>query len=247
MRLSKEEKVQLKVFKLQEKKDFIIYLNEIIARTYKCLHRYKEYLHEMDEYIKEHKKEGKEKIYIDNNDYGKFQDCISNIDGYIVNLIGDTQKESISYINFRTIIKKRKNKGSLGFEIKDLDKEVEEMILHITKTRNWINHVPQSLLCSEEKLRDEGKINFRDISPIIIYMFEECELELLEDLYNQSEENYGYIKKIFSHIKKDYSNLIGESVRIFTKYEKYPNSTRRATGTKLSAHVQGLIEEVDKK
>jgi hypothetical protein len=238
--LSKEERIKLKSFRLESKSEYQVYLREIITRMDKCIIKYKRHLNKLETYIKKCKNKDAEKAIVKYEDYSEFVDLISGVDSYLLNLIGDQQNESISYKKFRSIIEKRKNKGSLDFDIDDLDTETLELLKNINKLRNWANHVPESLLMSEIKLIREGKFLDQTLNPIEVYYPNYCTMAVIEDLLKSSKSFYEVSRFIHQRAKKDYSQIIGEKVRIERIYRDKPYDINFFEPSKLSAKVQTI-------
>ncbi|WP_079495758.1 hypothetical protein [Maledivibacter halophilus] len=243
--LSKKYKKKLKQFSLNEKTDFIIYLQELIVRTDKCLVKMKRNLDNLAKLIKKHDMNELEEgfsgeIIVPSEKYGMYVDLLSNNTSYLLNLIGDQQNSSISYKKFRYIIDRRIKKKSLKFEIREIDEEVNKILCDLNKMRNWFNHVPESLLLSEIELIREGKLNSHKLQPIEIYYPTYCSLNVVKDLYETSFGFYNICRKIHQNAKKDYSSLIGKSVTINRISIDEPKTMEYFEATKLSSDVQGI-------
>lgn len=243
-KLIKEDKRKLKRFELNDKSDFIIYLHELITRTYKCIRLEKIYLERLSNYIDARIKENPnidiKEIKVKEEVYHEFLHLLSSMDSYILNLIGDHQEVSMSYKKFRDLISKKKRKGKLDFEIRDLDESTANYINEFNKLRNWINHVPESLLMSEIKLIQEGELRGHTVNPIIININNYYTLEYLQDLYITTKKFHEIAIKIHQSMKKDYSSLIGESMRIELNFRDIPTVVKETSIAKLSAQIQGL-------
>ncbi|HCL4438462.1 TPA: hypothetical protein N2D87_003681 [Clostridium botulinum] len=248
--LSKEDKKNMKKFELKEKVDYIVYLQELIGRAYKCMRNERRYLEELSNYINikinENCGKNPKDIIVKEEIYSKFNDCISNCEAYLLNLAGDQQQSSISYAKFRKIISKRKKKGTLDFDIRDLDEKVINLLNDLNKIRNWANHVPESLLTSEIKMIREGKLMGHSKNPIVININECYSLDYLKHLYETSYNFYESMVIIHQNMKKDYSCLIGESVEIRKLFLNKPVKIDHLEATKLSAKIQGIKGEKDK-
>lgn len=248
--LTKEDKRNMKQFKLEDEIDFVIYLQELIVRTYKCIQKQKRYLLKLSNYIEKITDENTDKdikeIKIRYEDYSEFVDMLSGVESYVVNLIGDHTKSAMSYKKFRKVVLKRSKKGTNNFEIRELDKKVDFLIEDFNKIRNWQNHVPESLLLAEIKLIKEGKLFAHSKTPIVINVYEYCTMEYIQDLYDRSYGFYKGVRAVHQSMKKDYSCLIGESMRVERKYIKKPVGIERSQATKMSADIQGIKGKLDK-
>lgn len=233
--MDKKEKQRLKMFRLETKNDFIVYLNQIIVRVDKCLTKHKKILDELDKTINDNTDDKFEYEV-----YSEYLERLSSVESYSLNLLGDSQKVALSYFKFRTIIKQRKKKGTLGFEIQDLSSEHEKILSEFNQMRNWGNHVPESLITGELKCIEEGKFGAFTTNPIIVNYYKYVSREYMEDLYNTAKEERKLVRKIHQRMKKDYSFLIGESVEIRRVYHETPMDFKLQEATKLSAEIQGL-------
>lgn len=251
MNASREEnmkKKELKQFELEEKIDFLVYLQELIARTDKCLTKLKKYLDELEveimEFKDDFKNENKKKEF-NYEVYARYVYLLESPTSYLLNLIGDQQKSSISYAKFRALIGKRIKRSSLKFKIRDIDEEIEYLLADLNRMRNWNNHVPESLLLSEISLIKEGKYSVHKINPIQINYFQSCEIDVVEDLFETSTSFYIVCRKIHQSMKKDYSSMLGESVKIQRIIIESPKNMKYFDATKLSADVQGIKGTLD--
>lgn len=236
------KKQDLKQFKLEEKIDFTVYLQELICRTDKSLLKLKKYIDELEIEIIEFKKIEKAGRKNDFNYelYSRYVDLIGTPTSYLLNLIGDQQKTSISYAKFRSLIDKRQKRSPFKVKVRDIDEEIEYYLSDLNRIRNWYNHVPESLLLSEISMIKEGKLNGHSINPIQVNYFESCEIDVIEDLYETSKSFYNICRKVHQSMKKDYSSIIGESVKIQRVIIESPKSMKYFDATKLSADVQGI-------
>ena len=248
MNLSKEEKRELKQFKLITKKDFEIYLAELIVRTQANLKIHKRYLDRLNNYIGSIERDRAQGISkkVDNEIYEEYVDLLSRRFCYILNLMGDRQETSLSYYKFRQMIKRYKNRKTLEFEIRDIDEEIDKLLKEFNLQRNWQNHVPESLLTSTIKMmghdiREDQTV----INPLIIKEFNYCTLELIKDLYNGQVVFYDQTMKVLRSMKKDYSCLIGETMKIFTEYADGEKDLARFEVNTISAQVQGITPNND--
>lgn len=233
-----------KLKKREKKEKYINYLRELITRTHKCLNAHNTYLEELKEYILK-KSDGvldceQSNIFVDYLDYRRYLDLLSSPESYLLNLIGDSQAVSMSYKKFRDLIDKKIKKNKLDFELDALSEEEVFILSSLNKLRNWINHVPESLLTSEEKLISEGFFGRHSVNPIYINDFESCTLKFIEDLYEQSKHLNSGFKHIYNCMKRDYSKLIGQEIKIENRITHKPKGLEYLELGKFSAEVQGL-------
>lgn len=242
--MNKKDKIDLKSYQFDNKTDYIVYLQEIIARTDKCIFKMKMYLEELKKIIEELNKKNNDWVSADI--YSRYVDLLSNNTAYLLNIIGDKQKTSISYAKFRLVIGKRKLSNSLGFEMRDLDDEIEFYLKDLNIMRNWHNHVPESLLLSEIEMIRAGEFKPHRIQPIEVNFFKEIDITVIKDLLDSSQDFYVVCRKVHQSMKKDYSILIGESVKIVRVTLDKRKTLELFKASKLSGEVQGIIGEYNK-
>ncbi len=240
----KKEKRQLIQFKLENKEDFIVYLNELISRLDRCIVKHKRFLEELKIFIYDQKLKNEgidlSKIRISEDVYHRFLSMLSGIEFYEINLVGDGQSSSISYFKLRSIIEKRTRKGTLQFKMRELDEDYQSELLEFNLLRNWFNHVPESLLTAQIELIKKEELPKLSLNPIEITYFNYCSLEYVEDMYNQSFTLYNGIRKAHQNMKKDYSFLLGEKVEIKRIYSDKILQVDNMSVAKLSSEIQGL-------
>lgn len=248
--LTNIDKKNMKQFKLENELDFVIYLQELIVRTYKCIQKQKRYLLKLSNYIQkvvdENNGKGIKEIKIKYEDYSEFVDMLSGVESYVVNLIGDCTTSAMSYMKFRKMALKRNKKDANKIRIRNLNENVDFLIKDFNRIRNWQNHVPESLLLAEIKLIKEGGLLPHSENPIIINEYQYCTMEYIQDLYDSSYSFYKGVRVVHQSMKKDYSSLIGESMRIEKRYIKKPVGTERSEATIMSADIQGIKGRLDK-
>lgn len=161
---------------------------------------------------------------------------------YILNLLGDAQTSSISYFKYRNLIQKRIKKGMTDIQIIPHSEEVTDFLSEFNKMRNWLNHVPESLLVSEMELVKKGKAEL-PLNPVIIVHHNFASYEYFEHLYLSNVDFCKKARKIIQAAKRDYSLLVGESVSYQRVYSNEPIGIGSAEAAKMSAKIQGLKEE----
>ena len=226
---------ELKQFPLSSKQNCIVYLYKIITSSELCMDTFKEYNKETKRILDKYKNQSliPAKIYqeVCNKTY--------NIVSYILNLLGDAQTSSISYFKYRNQIQKRIKKGLTDIPINDLSDDVNSLIAEFNRTRNWLNHVPESLLVAEMDLinQENADISF---DPVIIIHHNYATFEYFEHLYLSNIEFYQQARKIIQAAKKDYALLMGKSITYRRIYTDKPYDISRAEAAKKSAKIQGL-------
>lgn len=221
-----------KRFIFKQPYDYIIYLQRIIITTQICLNKLKRYNKEIKDTLT--KFEGQEQISYEL--YADLKDKTSNEIAYLLNVIGDSSCEAVSYYNYRKYIKLNR------FQMKytELSKETQEILEYFRSLRNWINHIPASLINSDIECIKQGYSQPYIDNPIEIYMNQYVTVELLRDLHNQNLIIYDQAKKVFQMCKKDYSLLIGKSVIVRRIYSDEHLDVYQTIIVRMAAIMQGL-------
>lgn len=191
----------LKEFKFSTEEDFLYYLKILIILAHKTVNRYEEQVKELEEYIQEHNLIERPKRVVSYKVYEDFRAKLSYTSTYILNLFGDESEFGTSYKIYRKKAKKR------GIKILDLNDEQLAELNEVTTSRDWVCHIPASLLHSSIdrafNLRvNEGPISFPEFKRYrgiwLITLFEKCCKNL---------EGY---KGLLNLLKKEYEVLTGE-------------------------------------
>lgn len=112
------------------------------------------------------------------------------------------------------------------------------------KMRNWLNHIPESLLIAEMELVNEGKMCF-PMDPVEIAHYNNVTYEYFEHLYLSNDEFYKNARHIIQIAKRDYSLLMGKSITYPRVYLSKPLGVDKSEASKRSAKIQGLQAELD--
>lgn len=229
--MSKEKKQ----FPLDSRKNCCIYLCRIISSCELCMDKFKKYnAQTKDELEKSNHAKG-----IPYDIYGELCDKTGNVISYLLNLLGDCQTTSISYFKYRQQIQKRINRGSIDIQLATISPEVSELMSEFNKMRNWVNHVPESLLIAEMDMVQAGTMEF-PMNPVEITHYNVVTYEYFENLYLSNIEFYENARKVIQAAKRDYSLLMGENIVYPRVYSKIPLGSWKGKPTSASAKVQGL-------
>lgn len=229
-------KKEQKQFQLDSKENCCIYLLRIIITAEKCLMNLKKYNLQTKKLLDEHSKADTIPYEI----YSEFVDKTSNIMSYLLNIIGDAQGVSISYFKYRQQAKRLMERQVDGVNILEFTNELNELIKDFNKMRNWQNHIPESLLISEEELIKQGMAHKQPRNPIEIYLYSEVTYEYFKDLYDSNVGFYKATRKLVQAAKRDYGCLIGERVQLQRKYIDTPVGISQLNAAKMSASIQGI-------
>lgn len=206
----------LKIYKMQSKEDYILYLRELIILAHKHMINYKRYLESIEEYIKINGYDKKTEVSIKPEVYLENQDKINNTSTYLFNLFADDTGIAMSYKKFRRYADKKKIKQlQLG-----LNDEIKNIISQFNDLRNWSAHIPESLFTARMEIIKKHNLEeyfMSDYSTISIPDFQSYEAAWIIDLLRENKHLYSGCSKIFQQMKKDYSKLTGNSMRIEKK------------------------------
>lgn len=230
-----------RIYKLESKEDFQEYLKLIIEHSYKCLDRYKMYHREIeDECLNILKTNG---INIEKISVQILRDLLENLDGEqgsklmgikvefkkytdlrskiipdsskLVNLLGDRTKEAVSYLKFRDELKKFDSTI-----LNELNEDLQATLNKLYQSRNLMHHVTDSQLISQQEYRKKQKEIFGGLiykpedGIITINKYNYVEIGWILELYITSCSSIQMFKEVIQQMKKDYSVLIGKSMRI---------------------------------
>lgn len=241
-----------KQFKLTTVDDYIFYLGYIMNDIQNGIVKYKRYKKELDNILKEYIERGEKKISTE-----KYQDindkllCTSHL---LLKVCAEEQDVSYSYRKFRRLIEKSK----LIEDWEPLDKTIQEYLEEFLQVRNWSFHNPESLINAsiEVQSKDIPEEQKNQIKPnknpeIYVNYYNYLDIAYLISLSIHTNRRLEMFSKVFQQVKKDYSKLIGSSVRIYMNYIDEPLKflDERGMAIELSMKMQrgkynGKIEDV---
>lgn len=230
-----------KIKAIENKKDAIIFLNQIIILVDKRMMRLKRSILDLEEELKNYD----ENVKIIRTDiYHRHSERIECLSNYLFNLFGDETKTAVSYKQFRNIIEKKVRQGHQEFQLDELESDIVNLLNEFRDMRNWSHHVPQSILNSQlDYMKEQAGLpsDFVDFNfsyeIIVVLTWEYHEIAWLYELHNNISIQYQKFSKVFQRMKKDYSKLIGTSVRIIREQQ----STPRPNDFRLIAENSYLI------
>lgn len=207
----------MKMRPINNKNDAIIFLNQMIVLADKRITRLKNAISDTETLIEKYNRKDKIETII----YQAYAERIESITMYLCNLFGDETKNAVSYRQFRKILSKKVSQGKEEFELEELDDDMTKLLDSMREQRNWGHHIPQSLFASQENFMVNKQLGNKDIfrniftdSHVYVSMWEYHEIGWLVNLYASSKLAYENYRKIFQRMKKDYSSLVGEHMRV---------------------------------
>lgn len=203
-----------KQFKVVTKNDYLIYLRQIVISLNKHFNSLEKYGDALKIVIEDLKLAEKPELAIETSLYEDFRDKTQFIENKILNLLGDMQSDSMSYIKFKKSLVKR------NIEVKQLigkvPDELATMLGEMNNARNWGLHEPESLLNAHlENIKgfwskEEIQWYLNNFNPIYIAKFNKYEGKWLLSLYESVTGNLKLYKDIYEYIIEDYKILSGE-------------------------------------
>lgn len=229
-----------KQFPLDNKNNCCVYLCRIISSCELCMDKLKKYNKQTE--IELRKYSPKDNISYET--YSEFADKTYNVISYLLNLLGDCQVSSISYFKYRQQIQKRIKRGNVDIPLTPIKDEISGMLSEFNKMRNWLNHVPESLLISEMDMVRDGTIQL-PMNPMEITHYENVTYQYFEHLHLSNVQFYNNARQIIQTAKRDYSLLMGASIVYPRVVVSKPLGIDKSIPSKISAKVQGLRSEED--
>lgn len=196
-----------KRFQLDKKDDFIMYLRHLIIAGDKLKKRFKTYLDQLDEIIVQHNLREDPNKKVLSRYYNENNDKINGVYATILNLIGDRTETAMSYKKFRELAERR------DFGLTDLNEQLKEDLKMFNHARNWGLHIPESILNARLELAAEGVAELHE-NPLYVPVFTYYEGKWLIDLHRSHINVLTAIDRVFQQMKRDYSVLIEESMRL---------------------------------
>jgi hypothetical protein len=221
-------KENLKVYALETKENFILYLRQLIISTHVQIKYHQRYIDELRGLIELNRFDNHPTKKINPYMYIDINNKIGNVSNKLLNLIGDQTNTAMSYLKFRVLAKKRMGNG-LDLGLTDLTSDMWGILRELNEWRNWALHMPESLFTAELELLEKAmndrtiEVNPMPNNPIKITEFNYYEAAWLIDLLKETESMHDGFSKSFQQMKMDYSVLIGESMRVeYRRFEVRP-------------------------
>lgn len=193
--------------------------------------RLKRGISDIEEWLKKY--DGTERK-IKTDDYQRLAESIECTSLYLFNLFADETKIAASYSQFRKILSKKVNQGETEFLLDELGDEYKKILVELRNHRNWSHHVPQSLLNSQINfmINERGGIPKELVEvqfssrEIVVLTWEYHDLGHLLELLINSKGNYQSMMKLFQRVKKDYTKLIGCSMKMEREIQDNPRPSK---------------------
>ncbi|PAB61052.1 hypothetical protein [Anaeromicrobium sediminis] len=209
------------VFDFETKEDFILYLRYLIITTQIELDRYKAYLRELDKKIKDYNIEEDKDAKVPTLTFHNFNDKLRSLSYYLLNMVGEDTDGIMSYKRFRKMADEMS--GELEFELNELEEDIKLIMDQCSDNKAWCLHLSDVTLNGQ--LQIHNKEMHRKIknyvlihnNPVEIPEYDYYEGAWLLDLQRKSQVFYDTTRKVFQRMKKDYSILVGKSIRIKRK------------------------------
>lgn len=245
-----------KQFKVVTKNDYLIYLRQIVISLNIHFNSLEKYCDALKVIIDELKLEVNPKCEINSSLYEDFRDKTQFVENKILNLLGDMQNDSMSYIKFKKTLVKR------NIEVKQLISKVPEeltvMLNEMNNSRNWGLHEPESLLnahlenIKEVWPKEEVRCYLNNFNPIYIAKFNKYEGTWLLSLYESVTGNLKFYQDIYNYIIEDYKILSGDEnyqviynevdVRPFELEIKLPQTSMEMQKKTYKSNMGGMKE-----
>ncbi|MGJ4851074.1 hypothetical protein ACH6CV_12575 [Bacillota bacterium Meth-B3] len=230
-----------KQFALKDKENCKIYLRKIITTAVLCFRSLERFIENGRSTLESCKTSGTNTI-----SYLVYSDMLrqfNSVEVYLLNIFGDLQESSVSYIKYRQLIKKMLKKGTAALQLVELTDEEEETLVHFNRTRNWVNHIPESMLVAEQDLISKGIAAPESTNPIEVYFYNHCTVEYFEDLVNSYSRLYDAATMLLNAAHRDYDALLGQKSEIKRVFIDDIRDIQHLEAAKKSASVQGLVHQ----
>lgn len=208
---------EMKMRPINNKKDAIVFLNQMIVLVDKRMMRLKNAICDTEKLLNKYNNKDK----IETTIYQAYAERIECLTMFLCNILGDETKNAVSYRQFRKIMDKKFSQGNKEFNLEPLDKAMIEMLDNMREQRNWGHHIPQSLFASQENFmvneQNTSKKLFEKMfsdDEVYVSVWEYHDIEWLVNLYISAKMAYDNYKKVFQRMKKDYSALIENHMRV---------------------------------
>lgn len=182
-------------------------------------------------------------------EYKSMEDKIVNVQSQLLNLLGDrTKKGGVSYWRFRYEYRKLKDEKNNDLpELEMLSQEFNELMNDMNSMRNYLHHMTDAKFIEwadyrKRQMRENPNIFKKWPDAVIVSeRYENVSIEWLWQLVLSQIEFKKDVRKILQQMKKDYSCLYGESMRIQKKWkDELDNSSFEISINGVKRHLGKL-------
>ena len=236
MSMSTKEKKQ---YQLSDKEHCLVYLRKIITVAEKIRYNLERYLKSGRETMNEFKKNNV--LFLPHDQYSDMLNMFGHVEAYVLNIFGDAQDSSVSYFKFRRLVERLQRKGSLDVALSPHAHEETRLLNHFNRTRNFQNHIPESIIVSEQDMIAEGKALPEKEYPIEVYTDEYVSSEMYEDMINSFAKLYECLETLIGMAMRDYEAILGRSVELKRIHCDEVRGLPYLEVVRRAAKVQGIV------
>lgn len=212
-----------KKMRVETKEDAIFFLHRMIYLAIKRMDRYKNLINDINDVIKKYA----DKKYIDITIGNQLIERMESLNLFLCNLYADETQNVISYVWFRKIVE-RNICSKEDIKLSVLDEQTLDIINELKDRRNWVHHIPQTTFTSEIEFQKEQGLSETWIKKmqtdfqIDVWCHKYICIDLIKEMKISCERQYADYKKVLQAMKRDYSLLVGKSIRINRVYHDIP-------------------------
>ena len=213
-----------------------IYLRKIITVAESCRYSMECYLKEGDISLAQMKE--KKTTVVPYLAYSDVLRKLFGVESYVLNVFGDLQVSSVSYMKFRKQVEKLESNG-IHIGLPELSEDASEALKGFNKARNFENHIPESVLVAEQEMIAEGIAIPETEDPLEVYLPAAVTLDYFEDLVTEYRKLYDGVKLLIDSAMKDYNALYGKNIELKIVFTDSIVGTSRLEVGKRAAKAQG--------
>ena len=149
---------------------------------------------------------------VTNMEANKYFELIEHHHCYLLNVLGDLQDTSISYLKYRNFCKKK------NYSCIELNEDEENILSQLNRERNFCNHIPESILTEDiYKIKNDPNLyNKQDaiFNNVYVVNYEYIDRSYFIAKHESIKRFYFVVKHILSCIIKDLELLCNNKVQI---------------------------------
>lgn len=224
-----------KQFPLKDVDSYKIYLRKIITVAEKCRYQLERYLVAGNKQLDRFKR--LKEVAVPYDEYEDMLRRLNSVESYVLNVFGDMQTSSVSYIKFRKRVEKLEHKG-IHAGLPNLSKDEEEILNSFNRARNFANHIPESIVIAEQEMIQEGLAVPETEDPLEVYLPAYVTIEYYEDLLKQYQNLYDGVVVLINSAMKDYNALYGREIELRIVHTENVIGTSKLEIGKRAAQAQ---------